>query len=79
MENHHGMCYTIHLINYNHHQKGYNEVCKSTVNVSFFRIQHKRKKLQIIQQGKNNEGKWKEAIRAPNETMVDHSQMTSRG
>ena len=32
MENKLGLSYTNHLINYHHHHKGFNSVCKSTVN-----------------------------------------------
>ena len=62
-ENKLGLRYTTHLINCHRHHKGFNAVCKSTVNLAFLRIQPKRKKIQKIQQGTKNEVKWKEARR----------------
>ena len=61
MENRLGLSYTTHIINFNLHHKGFNEVCKSTVNPSFLRLQHKRTRIQKIQKGTKNEGKWKVA------------------
>ena len=42
MENHLGLSYKIHLINVHLHHKGFNAVCKSTVNLAFLRLQPKR-------------------------------------
>ena len=61
-ENKIGLRYTTHVINCHHHHKGFNAVRKYTVNIDFFRLQPKRTRIQKIQQGTNNEGKWKEAI-----------------
>ena len=49
-----GIRYTTHLINYHRHHEGFNALCKSTVNISFLRIQHKRTKKKNIQQGTKN-------------------------
>ena len=43
------------------HQNGFDAVCKSTVNLAFLRLQPKITRIQKIQQGTKNEGKWKEA------------------
>ena len=43
------------------HTKGDNAVCRSTVNLAYKRLQPRITKIQKIQQGTNNEGKWKEA------------------
>ena len=59
MENRLGLRYTTHLINCHHHQNGFYAVCKSTVNLAFLRLQPKIKRIQKIQQGTKNEGKWK--------------------
>ena len=61
MENRLDLRYTTHLINCHHHHNGFGSVCKSTVNLAFLRIQPKIIRMQKIQQGTNNEGKWKEA------------------
>ena len=39
MENHIGLSYTTHIINFFRHHKGFNAVCKSTVSISFFILQ----------------------------------------
>ena len=52
---------TNHLINCHRHHKVFNAVCKSTVNLDFFIIQLNRTRIQKIQQGTKNEGKWTEA------------------
>ena len=59
MEKKLGLRYKTHLINCHRHRKGFNTVCKSTVNLDFLRLQPKRTKIHKIQQGTNNEGKWK--------------------
>ena len=41
-----GLRYTTHLINFHRHHKGFNAVCKSTVNLAFLRLQYK---ITIIQ------------------------------
>ena len=61
MENRLGLHYTTHLINFHLHHKGFDSVCKSTVNLAFLRLQPKITRIQKIEQGTNNEGKWKEA------------------
>ena len=63
MENKLGLRYTIHLIKFHRHHKGFNAVCKSTVNLDFLRPQTKITRIQKIQQGTNNEGKQKEETR----------------
>ena len=78
MENKIGLCYTTNIINYHRHHKGFNAVCKSTVNLTFLRLQPKITRIQKFQQCTKNEGKWKEA-RQRKKTMVDYSQLTSRG
>ena len=39
--------------------QSFNAVCKSTVNLDFLRLQHKRTRIQKIQQGNKNVGNWK--------------------
>ena len=56
-----GLCYTTLLINCHCQTHGDNAVCRSTVNLAFRRLQPKITKIQKIQQGTKNEGKWKEA------------------
>ena len=60
MENRLGLSYTTHLINCHCHRNGFGAVCKSTVNISFLRLQPKITRIQKIQQVTNNEGKCKE-------------------
>ena len=60
MENILGITYTTKLINCHCHQNGVDAVCKSTVNISFLRLQPKITRTKKIQQGDKNEGKWKE-------------------
>ena len=60
MENKLGLRYTTHLINCHRHNKGFNSVCKSTVNLAFLILQPERTRVQKIQQGTKNEGNWKE-------------------
>ena len=61
MERRLGLRYTTLLINFHRHTKGDNAVCRSTVNLAYKRLQPRIKKIQKIQQGTKNEGKWKEA------------------
>ena len=61
MENILGLRYTTHLINCHRHLNSFDAVCKSTVNLAFLRLQSKITRIQKIQQGTKNEGKWKEA------------------
>ena len=56
-----GLRYTTLLINFHCQTHGENAVSRSTVNLSFRRLQPKITKIQKIQQGTKNEGKWKEA------------------
>ena len=61
MGNRLGLRYTTLLINYQRHQNGFYAVCKSTVNLAFLILQPKITRIQKIQQGTKNDGKWKEA------------------
>ena len=45
MENHLVLSYTTHLINFHRQNKGFNAVCKSTVNLAFLRLQPNRTKI----------------------------------
>ena len=60
MENRLGLRYTTKLINCHRHQNGVDAVCRSTVNLAFLRLAPKITRIQKIQQGTKNEGKWKE-------------------
>ena len=53
--------YTTPPINCRCQTHGDNAVSRSTVNLAFKRLQPKIRKIQKVQQGTNNEGKWKEA------------------
>ena len=61
MEHRLGLRYTTKLINCYCHHNGFDAVCRSTVSLSFLRLQPKITRIQKIQQGTKNEGKWKEA------------------
>ena len=61
MENRLGLRYTTQLINYHRYRNDFDAVCKYTVHLAFLRLQPKIKRIQKIQQGTKNEGKWKEA------------------
>ena len=61
MENRLGLRYTNQLINCHRYRNGFDAVCRFTVNLSFLRLQPKITRIQKIQQGTKNEGKWKEA------------------
>ena len=61
MENRLGLTYTTKLINCHQHQKGFDAVCRSTVNLAFLRLAPKITRIQKIQQGTKNEGRRKEA------------------
>ena len=61
MENRLGIRYTTQIINSHRYRNGFDAVCKSTVNLSFLRLQPKITRIQKIQEGTKNEGKWKEA------------------
>ena len=61
MENRLGLRYMTKLINFHLHQNGFDAVCRSTVNLAFLRLQPKITRIQKIQQGTKNDGKWKEA------------------
>ena len=60
MENRLGITYTTKLINCHRHHNGVDAVCRSTVNLDFLRLAPKITRIQKIQQGTKNEGKWKE-------------------
>ena len=60
MYNRLGLCYTTLITNFDHQTQGDNAVSRSTVNLSFRRLLPKITKIQKIQQGTKNEGKWKE-------------------
>ena len=61
MENRLSIRYTTELVNFHCYQNGFDAVCRSTVNPAFLRLQPKITRIQKIQQGTKNEGKWKEA------------------
>ena len=61
MERRLGLRYTTLLINCHYKTKGDNAVCRSTTNLAYKRLQPRITKIQKIQQGTKNEGKWKEA------------------
>ena len=61
MENRLGLRYITHLINCHRHHKCFDAVCKFNVNLAFLILQHKITRIQKIQQGTKNEGKWKES------------------
>ena len=61
MENMLGLIYTTKLINCHRHRNGFDAVCRSIVNLAFLRLAPKITRIQKIQQGTKNEGKWKEA------------------
>ena len=61
MENRLGITYTTKLLNCHRHQNCFDAVCRFTVNIAFLRLQPKITRIQKIQQGTKNEGKWKEA------------------
>ena len=54
--------YTTLLINRHCQTNGDDAVCRSTVNLGYMRLLPKITKVQKIQQGTKNEGKWKEAM-----------------
>ena len=60
MENRLGLRHTTHLINCCRHHSGFDEVCKSTINLDFFILQPKITKTQKIKQGTKNNFNWKE-------------------
>ena len=62
MENRLGITYTTKLLNCHRHENGVDAVCRSTVNLAFSRLAPKITRIQKIQQGTKNKGKWKEAI-----------------
>ena len=61
MERRLGLRYTTLLINCHRQKKGYNAVCRSTVNLAHMILQPKITIIQKIQQGTKNESKCKEA------------------
>ena len=56
-----GLRYTTLLINCHCQTNDNNAVCRSTVILAYRRLQPKITRVQKIQQGTNNEGRWKEA------------------
>ena len=54
MENRPGINYTTSLINCHHNHKGFNAVCKSTVNLGFLILQPKISIIKKIHQGTKN-------------------------
>ena len=60
-ENRLGIMYTTKLLNCHRHRNGVDAVCKSTVDLAFSRFAPKITRIQKIQKGTKNEGKWKEA------------------
>ena len=61
MQNFLGIRYSTLLINCHRQTHGDNAVSRSTANLTFSKLQPKITKIHKIQQGTNNEGKWKEA------------------
>ena len=61
MESRLGLSYTTELINFHRYWNGFDAVRKSTVNISFLKLQPKITRIKKIQQGTKNEGRWKEA------------------
>ena len=61
MKNRLGITYTTKLLNCHRHQNGVDAVCRYTVNLAFLRLAPKITRIQKIQQGMKNDGKWKEA------------------
>ena len=61
MENHLGLRYTTLLINCHRHTHSDKAASRSTVNLGFRILQPKITKIEKIQQGTKNKGKWKEA------------------
>ena len=61
MENRLDIAYTTKLLNCYCHQYVVDAVCRSTVNLSFLRLVPTITRIQKIQQGTKNEGKWKKA------------------
>ena len=61
MKNRLGLRYTTLLINFHCHTHGYKAVIRSTIDLAFRRLQPKITKIEKIQQGTKNKGKWKEA------------------
>ena len=59
MERRLGLRYTTLLINCHRQTNDDNAVCRSTVNLAYKRLQPKITRVQKIQQGTKNEGKWK--------------------
>ena len=62
MEKRLGIMYTTKLLNFHRHDNGVDAVCRSTVYLAFLRLASKITRIQKIQQGTKNEGKWKETI-----------------
>ena len=60
MERRLGLRYTTLLINCHRYTNGDNAVCRSAVDLAYKRLQPRITKIQKIQQGTKNEGKWKE-------------------
>ena len=73
MENRPGLRYTTHLVNYHRHQNSFDAVCKSTVNLASLRLQPKITRIQKIQHGTKNEGKWKEARQRQTKQWLVHA------
>ena len=61
MEKRLGLRYKTLLINCHSQTHGDNAVCRSTVNLAYRRLKPKITRVQQIQQGTKNEGRWKEA------------------
>ena len=79
MGNYLGLRYITHIIHFHLHHKGFNAVFKYNINLAFLIFQPKRdkkykefKKLQRMRVSAKKKT-------APNETMVDYAQPTSRG
>ena len=59
MENRLGIMYTTKLLNCHRHRNGVDAVSRSTFNLAFSRLAPKITRIQKIQQGTKNKGKWK--------------------
>ena len=69
MENRLGLTYTTKLINCHRYRNSFDAVFRSTVNPAFLRLTPKITRIQKIQQGTKNEGKWKESRQRQTKTI----------
>ena len=76
MENRLGLRYTTQLINCHRYRIDFDAVCNSTVHLAFLRLQPKIARIQKIQQGTKNEGKWKEARQRQKKWLIMLNQLS---